>query len=105
MPGLWKAWKAKGRLPPLSTSPLEISPKAGEIPTFPPLRRRRRMEKWKTKTRFPTFPPPRVPPSKSKNATAGGLSPPARGCAPRHLNSTTSSNSVTFPREATRREF
>jgi len=34
MPGLWKAWKAKRRLPPLSTSPLEISPKAGEIPTF-----------------------------------------------------------------------
>ena len=59
MPGLWKAWKAKSRLPPLSTSPLEISPTAGEIPTFPQLRRRRRMEKWKTKSRFPTFPPPR----------------------------------------------
>ena len=58
MPGLWKAWKAKGRLPTLSTSPLEISPKTGEIPTFPQLRRRRRMEKWKTKSRFPTFPPP-----------------------------------------------
>src|SRR5664280_3584121 len=39
MPGLWKAWKAKGRLPTLSTSPLEISPRAGEIPTFPQLRR------------------------------------------------------------------
>jgi hypothetical protein len=35
MPGLWKAWKAKNRLPTLSTSPLEISPKGGEIPTFP----------------------------------------------------------------------
>jgi hypothetical protein len=31
MPGLWKEWKAKGRLPTLSTSPLEISPRAGEI--------------------------------------------------------------------------
>ena len=39
MAGLWKAWKAKGRLPPLSTSPLEISPSAGEISTFPQLRR------------------------------------------------------------------
>ena len=38
MAGLWKAWKAKSRLPPLSTSPLEISPRAGEIPTFPQLR-------------------------------------------------------------------
>ncbi|HEY1337992.1 MAG TPA: hypothetical protein VGF59_10805 [Bryobacteraceae bacterium] len=28
MPGLWKGWKAKTRLPTLSTSPLEISPKA-----------------------------------------------------------------------------
>src|SRR5436853_7081735 len=59
MAGLWKAWKAEGRLPPLPTSPLGISPTAGEIPTFPQLRRRRRMEKWKTKSRFPTFPPPR----------------------------------------------
>jgi hypothetical protein len=39
MPGLWKAWKAKGGLPTLSTSPLGISPRAGEIPTFPQLRR------------------------------------------------------------------
>src|SRR2546430_13161400 len=42
MPGLWKEWKAKNRLPTLSTSPLEISPTAGELPTFPQLRRRRR---------------------------------------------------------------
>src|SRR4051812_20916213 len=69
MPGLWKAWKAKGRLPTLPTSPLEISPKTGEIPTFPQLRRRRRMEKWKTKSRFPTFPPPRFL-SLLKNKTA-----------------------------------
>jgi hypothetical protein len=48
MPGLWKAWKAKVRLPTLSTSPLEISPPPGEIPTFPQRRRRGRMEKWKT---------------------------------------------------------
>ena len=27
MPGLWKAWKAKNRLLPLPTSPLEIPPK------------------------------------------------------------------------------
>ena len=39
MPGLWKAWNAKGRLPTLSTSPLEISPKGGVISTFPQLRR------------------------------------------------------------------
>ncbi len=66
MPGLWKAWKAKGRLPTLSTSPLEISPKAGEIPTFPQRRRRGRMEKWKTKSRFSTFPPPPIPLSQTQ---------------------------------------
>ena len=38
MPGLWKARKAKGSLPSLSTSPLGIPPKAGAIPTFPRLR-------------------------------------------------------------------
>jgi len=53
MPGLWKAWKAKGGLPPLSTSPLEISPKGGKIPTFPQLRRRRRWESGKPKAGFP----------------------------------------------------
>ena len=57
MPGLWKAWKAKSRLPTLSTSPLEISPQTGEIPTFPQLRRL---------FSLPTKPP------------AGGLSPPVR---------------------------
>src|SRR6266566_1787108 len=34
--------------------------KRGEISTFPQSRRRRRMKKWKTKPRFPTFPPPRI---------------------------------------------
>jgi len=33
---------------PVLHSPLEISPRTGEIPTFPQLRRRGRMEKWKT---------------------------------------------------------
>jgi hypothetical protein len=55
MPGLWKAWKAKNRLPRLSTSPLEISPNGCEISTFPQLGRSG-LEKWKTKGRFPTFP-------------------------------------------------
>jgi hypothetical protein len=86
MPELWKAWKAKNSLPPLSTSPLEISPKGGEIPTFPQLWRRGRMEKWKTKSRFPTFPPPRMY-MEIKNKTgprAGFALRPAAG-APRRL--------------------
>src|SRR5271166_801507 len=84
MTGLWKAWKAESRLPTLSTSPLEISPTAGEIPTFPQPRRRRRMEKWKTNTRFSTFPPPRfLLCLRRKNQKRGRASPSASGAAPR----------------------
>jgi len=36
------------------------------------------MEKWKTKNRFPTFPPPRFLPLKNKKTTAGGLRPRPR---------------------------
>src|ERR1017187_8354767 len=83
MPGLWKAWKAKSRLPPLSTSPLEIPPKGGAIPTFPQLRRRGRLGKWKTQKRIPTFPPPRMYMDlKEKNRAAGELRPPRGGGRP-----------------------
>jgi hypothetical protein len=76
MPGRWKAWKAKGRLPPLSTSPLENSPKAGELPTFPQRRRRGRMEKWKTKSRFSASHRPEDRLGKNQQKTkAGGLRP------------------------------
>src|SRR5450631_2295551 len=47
----------------------------------------RRMEKWKTKSRFSTFPPPRVSLSQKKekkeNPRHGRASPPARGGASR----------------------
>ena len=77
MTGLWKEWQAKSRLPTLSTSPLEISPNSrrdSHISTAPasvtyPRRNSRQaknrkmwaVEKWKSKTRIPTFPPPRQP--------------------------------------------
>jgi hypothetical protein len=82
MPGLWKEWKAKSRLPTLSTSPLEISPKGGEISTFPQLRRSG-LEKWKTKSRFPTFPSPLRDDDRGSSSQnhknrplGGGLTPP-----------------------------
>ena len=104
MPGLRKAWKAKSRLPTLSTSPLGISPTAGEIPTFPQLRLRGRMEKWKTKSMFPTFPPPRLRVSKTKTHQRAGYRPPP--VAPlRAAIAMTPTTSVTFHGEATRQEF
>jgi|SRR6478609_8277095 len=56
MAGLWKAWKAKNRLPPLSTAPWKSRQKAGEISTFPQLRRLRRgkVENQKQVSHFPT---------------------------------------------------
>src|SRR5437667_3446049 len=77
MPGLWKAWKAKGRLPTLSTSPLEISPTAGEIPTFPQRRRRGRWKSGKPKTGFPRShrPDSSLSKPKQKPKPNGGLRP------------------------------
>src|ERR1700676_323751 len=37
----------------------------------------RRMEKWKTKSRFPTFPPPRVPYLRNEKPGRGRASPSA----------------------------
>jgi hypothetical protein len=63
--------------------PLEISPQAGEIPTFPQLRRRGLMEKWKTKSRFSTFPPPRILISRNpKTPTQMGYRPWWRSTPP-----------------------
>src|SRR5215469_5001410 len=102
MPGLWKAWKAKGRLPTLSTSPLEISPKAGEIPTFPQLRRRGRMENQKQVSHFPTAPSRYL--KKPKNHGGEAIAPPAVAAALRAAAPKTSTSSVTFLSEATRAE-
>jgi len=77
VPGLWKAWKAKSRLPPLSTSPLEISPRAGEIPTFPQRRRRGRWKSGKPKAGFPLSHRPDSSSSQNQKAKpGGGLRPP-----------------------------
>jgi hypothetical protein len=54
MPGPWKAWKSTGSFSPLPPAPWK-SRQEREIPTFPQPGRGR-MEKRKTKIRFPTFP-------------------------------------------------
>src|SRR5579863_4027535 len=50
--GLWKERKTKNGFPSLSTA---LGNRCA-IPTFPPPRRRTQMEKWKSKSRIPTFP-------------------------------------------------
>jgi hypothetical protein len=56
MAGLWKAWKAKSRLPPLSTAPWKSRQTRARFP-HSHSSDDYAMEKWKTKSRFPTFPP------------------------------------------------
>src|SRR5258708_8027939 len=84
---LWK-WRNGGK---------RGNPKAG-FPLFPPFLGNlannarfphfhssggsRRMEKWKTKSRFPTFPPPRIPFLPEANPGRGRASPSARRRAP-----------------------
>jgi hypothetical protein len=52
----WKAWKSKSSFSTLPTAAWK-SRKGGEISTFPQPGFAA-MEKWKTKSRFPTFPRP-----------------------------------------------
>ncbi len=56
MTGPWKEWNSKNSFPTLSTAPWK-SRKRREISTFPQPSFAA-MEKWKTKSRFPTFPLP-----------------------------------------------
>jgi hypothetical protein len=77
MPGLWKAWKAKDRLPTLPTSPLEISPKNrrdSHIPTAPATKADGKVENQKQVSHFPTASIPLS--TKEQNHSAGGLRPP-----------------------------
>src|SRR5438067_458875 len=81
MTGLWKAWKAKSRLSPLTTAPWKSRQKAGEIPTFPQLRRLRggKVENQNQVSHFPTA----ISLLNNERQT-GGLRPPpsARRFAP-----------------------
>ena len=68
MPGCGRGGKPKAGFPP---RPRALGNRQRQaIHTFPPPRRRGRMEKWKSKSRIPTFPPARFPIFKPKK---GGL--------------------------------
>src|SRR5204862_633021 len=73
-------------------SPLEISPRTGEIPTFPQLRRKQadgKVENQKQVSHFPTATNPFSP--ERKPGAAGGLRPPPGGGASRRLKELKSS--------------
>src|ERR1035438_5847603 len=101
---LWSSDVCSSDLPPLPTSPLGIPPTTGGIPTFPQYRRRRRMEKWETKTRFPTFPPPRFPPLNQTTSTTGAASPlrPPQRMTPHRQHNERRPSVATFPIQAHR---
>src|SRR6266571_2988417 len=80
---LWKCRGCGNRGKPKAGFPLFPQPlgnlakdrRDSHISTAPATRR---MEKWKTKTRFPTFPPPSLS-RKTKTPEPGGLRPPPGG--------------------------
>ena len=80
---------------------LAKSGRDSHIPTAPATRADGKVENQKQVFHFPTAPIPSL--SSRKNTTTGGLSPPARA-ALRAASPATSTNSVTFSREATRSE-
>src|SRR5260370_15563685 len=53
MPGLWKAWKAKSRLPPLSTAPWKSRQEQARFPHFHSSGGSRRWKSGKPKAGFP----------------------------------------------------
>ena len=79
MPGLWKAWKAKTRLPPLSTAPWKSRQdrRDSHISTAPTEAGDGKVENQKQVSHFPTATNPFF--QKPKTGPAGGLRPPPGG--------------------------
>jgi hypothetical protein len=76
MTDLWKAWKAKNGLSPLSTGPWKSRQEQARFP-HSHSSDDYAVEKWKTKSRFPTFPRAFSPLAKTEKT--GRASPTARG--------------------------
>jgi hypothetical protein len=80
MPGLWKAWKAKSRLPPLSTAPWKSRQEQARFPHFHSSGGKQadgKVENQKQVSHFPTATNP-LSPGRNTRA-AGGLRPPPGG--------------------------
>src|SRR6266705_5569168 len=80
MPGPWKAWKAKSRLPPLSTAPWKSRQEQARFPHFHSSGGKQadgKVENQKQVSHFPTATNPLSP--GTKNRAAGGLRPPPGG--------------------------
>ncbi len=85
MPGLWKEWKAKGRLPTLPTSPLgnlANSERASHISTAPAMTADGNVQNQKQVFHVPTATDPRTPKTKKPGRGTGFALRPAAG-APR----------------------
>ena len=85
MPGLWKAWKAKSRLPPLSTAPWKSRQERARFPHFHSSGDEGgwKVENQKQVSHFPTATNPFSPGRKNRAAQAGFALRPAAGASPR----------------------
>ena len=79
MPGLWKAWKAKSRLPPLSTAPWKSRQGQARFPHFHSSDGKQadgKVENQRQVSHFPTATNPFIP--EPKTGPRGWASPSAR---------------------------
>jgi hypothetical protein len=77
MTGLWKPWKAKSRLPPVSTGPWKSRQEQARFPHFHSSGDEAdgKVENQKQVSHFPTA----ISFSQNENAEPGGLRPPPGG--------------------------
>lgn len=76
MPGLWKAWKAKSRLPTLSTSPWKSRQRPARFPHFHSSGGEGGWKSGKPKAGFPLSHRPEFLFQKEENQKMRGLRPP-----------------------------
>jgi hypothetical protein len=78
MPGLWKAWKAKSRLPPLSTAPWKSRQEQARFPHFHSSGGKQADGKVENQKQVSHFPTATNPFSPERKPGRGRASPSAR---------------------------
>src|ERR1700730_16298983 len=102
MPGLWKAWKAKSRLPPVSTGPWKSRQGQARFPHFHSSGGKQADGKVENQKQVSHFPTATNPFSRNQNRATGGLRPPPCAASLRPASANDVYHSVTLSGEATR---
>jgi hypothetical protein len=102
MTGLWKPWKAKSRLPPVSTGPWKSRQGQARFPHFHSSGGKQADGKVENQKQVSHFPTATNPFSRNQNRATGGLRPPPCAASLRPASANDVYHSVTLSGEATR---